>query len=109
MIRLLECGLTANRQVPIAVQYHGHFVGNYAADILVEGKVIVEIKAVEHLVVDHEYQLINYPRATDVEVGLLVNFGPRPEVRREVFANERKFGLMRKSGNADDAEKGDLR
>ncbi|MCU0454395.1 MAG: GxxExxY protein [Bacteroidetes bacterium] len=109
MIRLRECELPAVRQMPISVQYHGYIVGNYAADILVDQKVIVEIKAVEHLVVDHEYQLINYLRATDVEVGLLLNFGPKPEVRRKVFANERKSGLRKRTGNADDAEKGDLR
>lgn len=109
MIRLRERGIAAVRQLPISVYYHGEVVGNYAADLLVEDKVIVEIKAAERLVLEHEYQLINYLRATHVEVGLLVNFGPKPEVRRKAFSNERKSGARRKSGNADDAEKGDAR
>lgn len=108
-IRLQERGLRAVRQMPIAVRFHGHVVGNYVADILVEDMVIVEIKAVEHVILEHEYQLINYLRATDVEVGLLMNFGPKPEVRRKVFSNERKFSVVKKSGNADNTEKGDDR
>ena len=100
MIHFGECGLSATRQLPIAVHYHGQVVGNYAADILVENSVLLEIKAVQHLVPEHEYQLINYLRATEIEVGLLLNFGLRPEVRRKIFTNDRKplgaIGALRK-------------
>jgi GxxExxY protein len=109
LVHLTECGLSAVRQFPISVRYHGQPVGNYSADLLVDKKVIIEIKAVERLAVEHEFQLINYLRATDVEVGLLLNFGPRPDVRRKVFANERKPGLRWRSKNADDAETRDHR
>jgi GxxExxY protein len=109
MIRLRESGIATVRQAPITVHFHGEVVGNYAADLLVEDKVIVEIKAAKCLALEHEYQLINYLRATDIEIGLLVNFGPRPEVRRKAFSNERKSGVVKKSVIADDAEKRDHR
>ncbi len=70
--------------------YAGNIVGEYYADLLVEDKVIVEIKAVRELAEEHEAQLLNYLRATPYEVGLLLNFGPKPEFKRKVFDNERK-------------------
>jgi GxxExxY protein len=77
-------------QYPIKVLYEGEIVGEYVADILVDGKVIVEIKAVRNLASEHEAQLLNYLKATDKEVGLLLNFGPKPEIKRKVFDNFRK-------------------
>ena len=65
-------------------------VGEYYGDIIVDGKVIIEIKAAEVLIEEHELQLINYLKATDREVGLLLNFGKKPEIRRKVFSNENK-------------------
>jgi len=65
-------------------------VGEYFADILVDKKVIVEIKAAKALASENEAQLLNYLKATDVEVGLLLNFGPKPEVRRKLFDNSKK-------------------
>jgi len=65
-------------------------VGEYFADILVDNKVIVEIKAARGLASENEAQLLNYLKATDVEVGLLLNFGPKPEVKRKLFDNSRK-------------------
>lgn len=70
--------------------YEVVFVGEYFADILVDGKVIVEIKAARSLALENEAQLLNYLKATDIEVGLLLNFGPKPEIRRKVFDNYRK-------------------
>ena len=70
--------------------YEDEIVGEYFADILVDGKVIVEIKAVRNLALEHEAQLLNYLKATDKEVGLLLNFGPKPEIKRKVFDNFRK-------------------
>ena len=72
------------------VSYEGKVVGEYFADMLIDGKVIVEIKAGKYLAPEHEAQLLNYLKATDVEVGLLLNFGPRPQVKRKVFDNFRK-------------------
>ncbi len=70
--------------------YEAEVIGEYYADILVENKVIVEIKAARSLVKENEAQLLNYLKATDIEVGLLVNFGTKPEVKRKAFDNLRK-------------------
>jgi GxxExxY protein len=80
-------------QAPIKVTYEGKVVGEYFADMLVDGKVIVEIKAGKYLAPEHEAQLLNYLKATEAEVGLLVNFGPKPQVKRKVFDNFRKQSL----------------
>ena len=65
-------------------------MGEYYADILVDDKVIVEIKAAKSIASDHKAQLLNYLKATDKEVGLLLNFGPKPEISRKVFDNNKK-------------------
>ena len=83
--------LQALSQTPINVLYNGVIIGEYFADILVEGKVILEIKAAKALSVENEAQLLNYLKATNVEVGLLLNFGPKPEIRRKAFDNSRKI------------------
>lgn len=89
-IEFKRLGIDAIAQSPITVLYDGKIVGEYFADFLVGSKVIVEIKAVRTLASEHEAQLLNYIKATDVEVGLLLNFGPQPEVKRKVFDNYRK-------------------
>lgn len=80
--------LKTERQKPINVLYNEKLVGEYFADLIVENKVIIELKAAETLIEEHELQLINYLKATDIEVGLLLNFGKRPEVRRKIFSNK---------------------
>ncbi|HYA01779.1 MAG TPA: GxxExxY protein [Syntrophobacteria bacterium] len=90
IIELKKAGISALPQGSITVIYEGEVVGEYLADILVDNKVIVEIKAVKRLAPEHEAQLLNYLKATDIEVGLLLNFGPQPEVRRKVFDNYKK-------------------
>lgn len=90
MIELIRDKLSAYNQIPVRVIYKGEFVGDYFADIIVSEKVIIEIKATESIVEEHELQLINYLKATDKEVGLLLNFGKKPEVRRKIFTNDRK-------------------
>jgi len=95
VIELRKSGLNCIPQSPICVLYDGQLIGEYFADILVESKVIVEIKAAKCLIEEHEAQLLNYLKATNIEVGLLLNFGIRPEIRRKAFDNERK--LMRES------------
>ncbi len=90
LVELRNRGLRVQQQVPINVNYEGVIVGEYFADILVEGCVIVEIKAVEKLCEEHSAQLLNYLKATQIEVGLLVNFGPKPESKRKVLDNAHK-------------------
>lgn len=70
--------------------YKNVTVGDYYADLLVNNLVILELKATETILKEFEYQLLNYLRATDIEVGLLLNFGTKPEFRRKVFGNDRK-------------------
>jgi GxxExxY protein len=96
-IALSEAGLTVQRQVPIDVWFRGHQVGTFFADLLVEGLVILELKSARAIDPVFEAQLLNYLRATAIEVGLLLNFGPKPEVKRLAFDNERKKRIARLS------------
>ena len=97
MMELKNYGLKCECQYPITVYYSGKEVGKYYADILVEDLVIVELKADESLHPEHEAQLLNYLKATDFEVGLLINFGRKPSFKRKVFS--KKFKNIR--GNHD--------
>jgi GxxExxY protein len=90
MYEFKKAGIPAVSQAPIAVMYEDEIMGEYSADILVDDKVIVELKAAKSLAPDHKAQLLNYLKATDKEVGLLLNFGPKPEISRKVFDNNRK-------------------
>ena len=83
-------GMFTRSQQPIKVYYKGQITGDFVADIIVENKVIVEIKAASLLAIEHDKQLQNYLRATDIEVGLLLNFGPKPQLLRRVLTNENK-------------------
>jgi len=86
LIELKRRGITAKSQVPIRVFYKENEVGEYFADILVEGKVIVELKTVEAIDKIHEAQLLNYLKATGIRVGILVNFKhPKAEIKRMVL------------------------
>ena len=93
VIELRKLGLDVIPEALIKVYYNGQVVGEYLADLLVAGAVIVEIKAVRTLAPGHEAQLLNYLKATPYEVGLLLNFGPQPQIKRKVYDNERKGGL----------------
>jgi GxxExxY protein len=90
MYEFKKAGIPAVSQSPIQVIYEDEVMGEYSADILVDEKVIVELKATKKLTLDHNAQLLNYLKATDKEVGLLLNFGPKPEIRRKVFDNSKK-------------------
>jgi GxxExxY protein len=90
-IALREAGLKAETQVPIAVYFRGNRVGDFRADLMVENAVLLELKAARALGSSHEAQLLNYLRATEIEVGLLLNFGIKPEFKRLAFDNERKI------------------
>jgi GxxExxY protein len=82
---LKKSGLRVETQKKFDVYYDGALVGEYFADLVVEEVVILELKAVDQLAPAHEAQLLNYLRASGVEVGLLLNFGPKPQCRRKVF------------------------
>jgi GxxExxY protein len=87
LIELNNSGLDIIQQLGIEVFYQGFPVGKYYADLVVNKKVIIELKASEGIREEHEAQLINYLRATEIEVGLLLNFGVKPEFRRKIFSN----------------------
>ncbi|OQA46347.1 MAG: hypothetical protein BWY52_00781 [Chloroflexi bacterium ADurb.Bin325] len=89
-LRLQRNGMQVRQQQPINVFFDGQIVGDYFADLVVDDLIILELKAVEALALEHEAQLINYLKATRYEVGLLLNFGPRPKIIRKAYANERK-------------------
>ena len=80
-------------QQPINVYYKGQLVGHYIADIVVDDTIILELKAVSALKEEHELQLVNYLKATGMEVGLLLNFGKKPEFRRKIFSEEYRESL----------------
>ena len=88
-------GFKVEPQKAIDVYYQTHLVGKYKADLVVNDLIILELKAVECLVEEYELQLINYLKATDKEVGLLWNFGMKPEIRRKAFDNSRKNLIVR--------------
>ena len=88
IIELKKHRLSAVKQQPIKVYYDEKVVGEYFADLIVEGKVIIELKVARKLAKEHEAQLVNYLKATDIDVGLLLNFSVKPEFKRKVFSND---------------------
>lgn len=89
-VSLAEQGIFYERQRAVPVYFHGLKIGDFRCDILVDTKVMVELKAIEAIDRAHEKQLTNYLKATEVEVGLILNFGPEPRFKRVVFENIRK-------------------
>ncbi|MFZ4456903.1 MAG: GxxExxY protein [Bacteroidales bacterium] len=89
-LELAKHGLDVRCQHPIQVTYDGVIVGEYFADIIVNGIIVIELKATKEISEENECQLINYLKATNIELGLLMNFGKEPEYRRKVFMNNRK-------------------
>lgn len=87
---LKSSGLSCVKEEPIKVNYNGKLVGEYFADIVVNDIVIIELKAGERLAKEHELQLINYLKATEKEIGLLLNFGMKPQFKRKIFTNDKK-------------------
>ena len=87
---LTQRGIKCQKEYPISVYYKGVCVGDYYADIMIEDKIILELKAVKTILPEHIAQLNNYLRATNAEVGLLLNFGLEPQKKRIVFTNDRK-------------------
>lgn len=93
-IELRKLNLKVDQQKNIKVVYEGFEVGDYYADLIVENLVIVELKAAEAICEQHEAQLLNYLKATDIEVGLLLNFGKEAKFVRKVFSNSNKKSAM---------------
>ena len=90
VLELKEMGFEVEKQKQIDVFYHNKPIGTYYADLLVNDQVILELKASQYLLEDHEIQLINYLDATKIKVGLLLNFGKKPEFKRKIYSNEIK-------------------
>jgi GxxExxY protein len=90
VIALRQAGMFVNRQVSIPVWFRNQKVGDFRADITVEECVLLELKCAKVLDPAHEAQILHYLRYTDIEVGLLLNFGSKPQFRRLLFDNERK-------------------
>ena len=88
-VALLQKGITAERQIPLNVSFRGVMVGDFSADMVVEGKVLLELKAVDAFSNRHFAQLLNYLKATGIEVGMAINFGT-PKIQYRRFEN--RFG-----------------
>ncbi len=89
-IALRAKGYEIHQQIAVPVSFRGQLVGDFHADLLVNKVVLLELKSCRSIDQAHMAQLLNYLKATEIEVGLLLNFGPRPEFKRVVFGNERK-------------------
>ncbi|MGJ8660803.1 MAG: GxxExxY protein [Bacteroidota bacterium] len=90
-IELIKNGLSVEQQHKIDVYYNDEIIGEYFADILVENQVIIELKASKGINEAHECQLVNYLKASEIEVGLILNFGSRPSMKRKIFSNSALF------------------
>ncbi|MBZ5530532.1 MAG: GxxExxY protein [Acidobacteriia bacterium] len=89
-LALAEKRLKIETEVPVPVYFRGEKVGDFRADMVVNGCILLELKTADAIVIAHEAQLLNYLKATTLELGLILNFGPKPQVRRLVFENGRK-------------------
>lgn len=89
LIELRNEGFQCESQYPIQVYYDHSLIGDYYADIIVDGCIILELKAAEALCEEHEFQLINYLKATEIGIGLLLNFGKKPEFKRKIFSKHK--------------------
>ena len=89
-IELTNMNFNVQKQQPIKVFYEEDEVGLYFADLIVNNLIIIELKATESIANEHYIQLVNYLKATNMEVGLLLNFGKKPEVKRKIFDNDYK-------------------
>lgn len=99
-IALSARGVQSEREVPLRVHFRGYPVGDYRADLVVAQRVIVEIKAADRLLPVHEIQLLNYLRATGLQVGLLLNFGPRRSFRRLILSAPRAISAQLRAPSA---------
>ena len=91
MVEFRKRGIYVEQQKRVDVWYDGIRIGEYYADIVVNHTIVLELKAASGIAPEHEAQLLNYLRATDIELGFLLNFGPKAEFIRRIFSNERKI------------------
>jgi GxxExxY protein len=99
-LALLDKGLTVEQEVPVTVFFRGHNVGDFRADLVVNRTILLELKTAEHIVAAHESQVLNYLRSTALELGLILNFGPKPQVRRLLLDNSRKHTKTQHAGGS---------
>jgi GxxExxY protein len=92
-IALRESGLKVDEQIPIKVYYHGQVAGEFFGDMLVNDVILLELKAVKSILEEHEAQLVNYLKATEIEVGYVLNFGSSAAFKRKILDNDRKGSL----------------
>ena len=92
-IALREDGMKVDEQVPIKVYFRGQLVGEFFADMVVNDLILLELKSAESIIDEHEAQLLNYLKSTEIEVGYVLNFGKSATFKRKVFDNERKGSL----------------
>jgi GxxExxY protein len=97
---LLDKGLSVEQEVAVSVFFRGHNVGDFRADLVVNGTILLELKTAEQIVAAHESQVLNYLRSTALELGLILNFGPRPQLRRLLLDNSRKHTKTRRAGGS---------
>ena len=99
MKELISMGFSCEKQKLIEVYYEDALVGEYYADIIVDNEVVIELKATGTILEEHEVQLLNYLKATKIEVGLLLNFGKKPEFRRKIFTNDKYSNIKQITEN----------
>jgi GxxExxY protein len=99
-VALLEKGLTVEQEAAITVFFRGKTVGDFRADLVVNGSILLELKTAENIVAAHESQVLNYLRSTSLELGLILNFGPKPQVRRLLLDNSRKHVKAQHAGGS---------
>jgi GxxExxY protein len=97
-LALLAKGLHVGTEVGVPVFFRGKNVGDFRADMVINGCLLLELKTAEAIIIAHEAQLLNYLRATNLEVGLILNFGPKAQVRRLAYDNTRKQFKTQRAG-----------
>lgn len=100
-LALIEKGLIVEPEKPISVYFRSKKVGDFRADLIVNDLALLELKTAETIAIAHEAQLLNYLRSTALEVGLILNFGPKPQVRRLLFDNDRKQRRAHRAGSSE--------
>jgi GxxExxY protein len=99
-LALLEKGLSVEQGVAVSVFFRGQNVGDFRADLVVNGTILLELKTAEQIVAAHESQVLNYLRSTALELGLILKFGPKPQLRRLLLDNSRKHTKTHRAGGS---------